>query len=95
MNKSKKFKHASDPMKDIDFWEDDEGYSYHEDPSKMKPFQLLAEIISQEAEDITILEKHSNDARNLSKDDLIAIIEILTGRLSQSRRSDKMLEADR
>ena len=95
MRKSKRFKHASEPMKDVEFWEDDDGYSYHEYPSKMEPYQLLAEKIAQDADDITILEKHSDDARKLSMDELIGIIEILTGRLSQARRHGKIQEADR
>ena len=95
MRKSNKFRHASKPMKDVNFWEDEDGYTYHEDPSKLEPYELLAEKIAQDTNDITILEKHSDDAMKLTKAELIGIIEILTGRLSQARRHGKMQEADR
>ena len=40
MRKSKRFRHASKPMKDVNFWEDEDGYTYHEDPSKLEPYEL-------------------------------------------------------
>ena len=61
----------------------------------METYNLVAEKIAQDTNDITILEKHSDDAMKLTKAELIGIIEILTGRLSQARRHGNIQEADR